>query len=1547
MRTSNRRPRVTKVALAATLLGGLFTPLTAPVAAAPPTFGEFDETPEFSAQNFIAPPGVVRPKYRVWLPLGATEEGELKNQVRALAAIGAGGVETAHQMISDPVSGEVSQGRDGAKVVNVANPYLAEYGWGTERWADRILALEQAGQANDLIVDHGAGPRWVPTGNSVYSMNKPSAQKKLIYGRAVHQAGSSIQDSALPSNWDTPIPSVKTTLCGPAAPGDKNLKVKSIHGLGEGDSLSLGLDTNSQKTVIDRVGATKNLLDDPAIASIASQCTTIADTADSALSRLYPQTLFLDDIAGWQVGARDIQLGNDAVNVGEVTGVGTAVSDPTELADHVTSGQQTIYVNNSDRLVGGDVLVLSGGGTSQEVGEITNGSQGGTHAEKPTKLVAAVDLAPAQSHTIAVEGTGTFATGDTVVLGPDAQDSSMRYYGVVTRIGASDITISAAPESKRPSGSNGTTSFGAGSAIRSLGSGLTLESPLTSPHTAGDSTRSFGSGINVSGILPPHASGATLTHLGTGITLKNGLDSALPSGASVTMKATKKLVKVIAVQCASMDCANTGVVQLDRNSLVDVTDKTSNNGANLTYTFAQGNGNPWQLINFFWTADGQAQATNTSPVSTYNADQLSSDGVTAITNTWDRLFKTHPKIHDLMTDSLDSRGRAAIFQDSLELSSEQKWTPEFMDRFAELRGYDATTVLPMIAGLGRDGTKESPFRMGNDEKARWDYRQTWSDLYVQDYLSAAQSWAESNNLGWRNQAHGDPIDNGYAGMNMAFSDGEGFNYHEKSPEQAFKVVASGANMQGQQIVQTECCADVPELSYKTTAEYNLKEYIYRGMAGGANGLVWHGSPYAGQPTAPIANGPLSYWPGNLQKGGRPHPEAWGPRIPQYNSDGTLVGGEATSGLRQLNDAIARMQLVLRQGEPQFDVAVYYQNLGLIERGGDNPTTRFDSNALDSTLAQKGYTYSYISPEFLNDETRNAAGKLATDYIPGDTLNDGTWFDGRGDFKAVVLNLPKNQLTLRLDASEHFLEAAEKGLPVVINIPTSMQAPDITTPGANSSENKTLQSNFALLLDMASDPARHPGTNVVRVASHDQAGITQALETLDISPAAQHVSHNDATEEAGAIVDVRRQAANADFYWFYNQTSNPVDQTLTLEGKGKPYLLDAQTGEISPIAQYATGNNTVSVQVSLAGRDVSMLILTDTNPTGAEAPPISASIPESSEVDPVVPSDRQVSYIDQIPNLRSGVDGTKTVTLSTGETVTVEFNQDAAVKLSENWSLSVDSWGPEKSRLPGYTQVDEACWSQVGRAYDNPSAPECISVNNTSHDEIGPIEISSQEGVLPGWDELPELRTAAGVGVYETTFDWRPAANDKHSGAFLDLGTITDTFDVWVNGKKLPPLNNVDRSRIDVGPYLVAGENALKVQVATPLFNALIGVPETDIPADTTPQANGLIGPVTLLPYIDAPLASDNSEGGGEPTNMPTPTPAVPENTTPATENPDGSASGSDVHSGQGKNDLANTGTTITIGAALLAALLLTAGILLRVNKRRRSRSDDSVHLSGS
>ncbi|WP_028611667.1 glycosyl hydrolase [Paenibacillus harenae] len=116
-----------------------------------------------------------------------------------------------------------------------------------------------------------------------------------------------------------------------------------------------------------------------------------------------------------------------------------------------------------------------------------------------------------------------------------------------------------------------------------------------------------------------------------------------------------------------------------------------------------------------------------------------------------------------------------------------------------------------------------------------------------------------------------------------------------------------------------------------------------------------------------------------------------------------------------------------------------------------------------------------------------------------------------------------------------------------------------------------------------------------------------------------------------------------------------------------------------------------------------------------------------------------------------------------------------------------------------------------------------------------IEIELDE--LKSWTDIPVLKIISGIGRYRTEFEL-DANSDLFMHAVLDLGELSDTFRLTVNGTRLHA-DQIDR-RVSIGGFMRSGVNTVEVEVATTLNNAL----SASDPARQL-QDCGLMGPVLI------------------------------------------------------------------------------------------------------
>ncbi|WSP86621.1 glycosyl hydrolase [Streptomyces sp. NBC_01235] len=435
----------------------------------------------------------------------------------------------------------------------------------------------------------------------------------------------------------------------------------------------------------------------------------------------------------------------------------------------------------------------------------------------------------------------------------------------------------------------------------------------------------------------------------------------------------------------------------------------------------------------------------------------------------------------------------------------------------------------------------------------------------------------------------------------------------------------------------------------------------------------------------------------------------------------------------------------------------------------------------------GWTHQFLSGPLLD--------------LPSATVSGGRLAPNGPAYKALFVEgdfFYGSTPTLAPADARHLLRLAEDGLPIVLL--GAFDQP--LTPGVpDDGDTDRLHELLTRLLSLP---------HVTRIT--DKAAVGDALTRLGVTPDVRHAT-------ASTLLNAHRVTRDADFYYLCNgkhaETVKPpvaaIDHEVTLRhtrrtrgGMTIAYLLDPWTGEATRIARYTEDDGDVTVRVTLQPGQVMIVALGrpglfgDRN--GARPHAIATDAPE-------------MHFGARELTIRSTTAGTYTTRLSSGRTVTTTVPSVPAPITPGQWRLDVEDW------RPGST----------------PTRTERVHRTLTL------------DTLMP-WSRIPELADSSGIGRYRTTIDLPPDWDSSH-GARLELGQVSDTARVTVNGTCAPPLDRL-QPVVDVGPLLRRGRNVIEVEVATPLVNRL-RVAQPTVFAAVARQDHGLMGPVRLVPYGQA------------------------------------------------------------------------------------------------
>jgi hypothetical protein len=613
------------------------------------------------------------------------------------------------------------------------------------------------------------------------------------------------------------------------------------------------------------------------------------------------------------------------------------------------------------------------------------------------------------------------------------------------------------------------------------------------------------------------------------------------------------LVAVLAYRCAQGTCAKNDPVELEPVSVVNLTSSltdTDKNGilggttsGHLKWTAPAGG--DWRVISF-WSQGAFAQP-----------DVFSKEGT-------DDLIRGMEADWTPEVKALLKQNGGDIFYDSHSSdrgSPAELWTNDMEAEFKARRGYSLILNAPALF------EKNFFFSDGSAPRVRNDLNAVRGDLWVEKHLKPMEASAHTFNYKIRLQPYGEATtttpDEIQAAATLDRPENESLFMGDEVD--SYLPIASANHMTGNTWYSTECCAALNK-SYAQTFQ-DLVIRMHRSYAGGITKLVYHVYPYR--------DAADSKWPGYHSFGQTGFSNAWGPRNPFW-IDAPVY-----------NDYLARNQQVLTQGDAKVDVAVYMQSYlfpqPMFVKGGFHIWA-------DPKLQEAGYTRDYLDPTLLALSSATVtAGRLAT---------------SRAAYKVFVIDSEQQpaadpiKTSMPLDVARRILAFAKAGLPVVI----VGKAPN-QTPGRTPKEDVELQGLMSQLVKIK---------NVHQVAH--EGDVPVLLHMLGIRPAMEPKS-------ASPVLSVRRRDASTrtDYYFLYNEgmvsppnepgnlfepaEGKPFDQEVRLEGEGKPYLMDAWTGKITPVAKYVSSNGGVSFHLNIAPDDAALVAV---SATGFGAPATDAA-----------------------------------------------------------------------------------------------------------------------------------------------------------------------------------------------------------------------------------------------------------------------------------------------------------------------------------------------------
>jgi hypothetical protein len=454
----------------------------------------------------------------------------------------------------------------------------------------------------------------------------------------------------------------------------------------------------------------------------------------------------------------------------------------------------------------------------------------------------------------------------------------------------------------------------------------------------------------------------------------------------------------------------------------------------------------------------------------------------------------------------------SMYHDSFEY--QVNWSPDFPDEFAKRRGY---RIENEYAALFGDDASDHAARV------RCDYRETMSDLLLENFTRPWVEWSHTQKFLTRDQAHGSPgnLLDLYAVNDIPET--EMFNRDRSSL--VSKFASSAAHVMGRKYVSSETGTWLRE--HFTERLGDLKELIDQLFLSGVNHMFYHGSCYSAEDVP---------WPGWLF----------------YASTEMNSRNSIWRDAPALNKYVERAQSMLQDGRSDNDLLVYWPvyDLWSVPKGLQQQLTVHHRDwveeqplgKLGHRLMERGYAFDLASDRQL----ASAKAESREARMPG------------GAYRAVLVPQCRR---MPVETLRKLVGLAGEGVPVLFEGGLPEDVPGLATLDARRGE-------FQALIAKA------------KTTATIQTGDPEAM----IRKAGVH---REAMGDGGALQSVRRRSAAGIVYFVANRGKARVDAWVPLTARGAAaLLLDPMSGNTGMAAsrKNATGGLEVYLQLE-AGQSI--------------------------------------------------------------------------------------------------------------------------------------------------------------------------------------------------------------------------------------------------------------------------------------------------------------------------------------------------------------------------
>ena len=556
----------------------------------------------------------------------------------------------------------------------------------------------------------------------------------------------------------------------------------------------------------------------------------------------------------------------------------------------------------------------------------------------------------------------------------------------------------------------------------------------------------------------------------------------------------------------------------DRGQILELTGKVDKAG-NLNWTAPEGN---WNLYAAFAGWHGKMVERAGPGGEGYAIDHFSKTATDNYLKYFDQAFKNS-----------DIKSLRGFFNDSYEVDDAQgeaNWTPKFLEEFKVRRGYDLKNYLPAL------------FEKDSEEKNKRvlsDYRETISDLLLENYTKTWHDWAKARGAIIRNQAHGSPANilDLYAATDIPETEGTDIL--------RLKFASSAAHVTGKPLTSSESATWENEHFLSRLGD--VKKAMDLFFLGGVNHTFYHGANYTPQNEA---------WPGWLF----------------YAAVHFTPNNSFWTDFTKLNNYVARVQSFMQKGTPNNDILLYLPIYDTYATRGRSMLQHFDGishgfsgSSLEEsarTLQAKGHSFDFISDaQILNTSAAN--GAIQTGGI---------------GYKTIVV--PQTRV-MPLATFKKLMALAQSGATVVFYKSTPADV-----PGLGNLEQK--QAEFKSLI---------AGLNFSAQRAAVGSGSFIIADDLDKTLSAININRESLVDNGLQLI--RRQHESGYYYFILNSGTKDLAAWVPLQVNAWSVALFNPMTEKTGYGSIRKVNNSTEVYLQLA-KGESILLETTNNPVSGQA-----------------------------------------------------------------------------------------------------------------------------------------------------------------------------------------------------------------------------------------------------------------------------------------------------------------------------------------------------------